>query len=86
MEKGVNKQNFRFKDGRKKTLAGEHLVLVVPLVRIANRVGLNIPVAIVGVPVGVHNPELKYAPCHQCHCPLNILKAVSYLGLQNPPA
>jgi hypothetical protein len=85
MEKGVNKQNFR-KSGRKKTVAGKDLVASIPPVRILNGVGLNVPVAIVGVPVRVHGPKPKYTTRHQCHCLLNILKAVSYLEPQSSPA
>jgi len=31
---GLNKQNFRIESGRKKTVAGENLVAIVPPVRI----------------------------------------------------
>ena len=68
MEKGVNKQNFRFEGGRKKTVAGEDLVASIPRVRIVNRVGVDVPVAVVLVPVGVHGPELKHATRHLYHC------------------
>ena len=57
MEAGLNKQNFRIKSGRKKTVAGEDLVAIVPPVRILDRVGVHIPVAVVGVPVRVDSPE-----------------------------
>ena len=79
MEKGFNKQNFRFQGGRKKTVAGKDLVAGIPPVRVLNGISLDIPVAIVRVPVRVHGPGPKYATRHQCHCPLNTLGTVSYL-------
>ena len=57
MEARINKQNFRIESGRKKTVAGKNLVAVVPPVRILDRVGLDVPVAVVGVPVRVHSPD-----------------------------
>lgn len=58
-----------------KRVSREHLVAFVPPVRVLNRVGLNVPVAVLRVPVSVHGPDYR-AKCHLCHCPLNTLRAV----------
>ncbi len=57
------------KAGKKEPrVAGEDLVVSVPLVRIRNRIGVDVPVAVIGVPVAVDRPELTlyYYPsvCH----------------------
>lgn len=40
----------------KKRIARENLVAVIPLVRVLNRVGIHIPLAVDRVPVRVHGP------------------------------
>ena len=50
-------------------MARHDLVAVVPPVRVLDRVGLDVPAAIVGVPVGVDRPEPYCAPRHLYHCP-----------------
>lgn len=69
METGHNKQNFRVESGRKETVAGQNLVTIVPPVRILDRVGLHVPVVVLGVPIRVHGRDTKYAICHLCHHP-----------------
>ena len=43
--------------GEKSTVSGKDLVASVPPVRIRHRVGVQVPAAIVGIPVRVHGPE-----------------------------
>jgi len=67
-------------------VARHDLVAVVPPVRVLDRVGLDVPAAIVGVPVGVDRPESYRAPRHPFHYPSNTLRAVSYTGPISPRA
>ncbi len=42
----------------KMRVAGSHLIVGIPPVRVLDRVSLDIPVAVVRVPVRVHGPDL----------------------------
>ena len=49
---------------RKKRVAGDELVAVVPPVRVVDRVGLDVPAVV--IPVGVHGPEHSRTLRHPC--------------------
>ena len=58
---------------------GEHLIASVPPV-VASVVGVDIPLAVIGVPVHVHNAGVFRIQGHLCHHPLNTLWIVYYSG------
>lgn len=40
-------------------MAGEHLVTCIPVVRIRERIGIEVPLTGVGVPVAVDGPDIR---------------------------
>ena len=58
----------------------------VPPVRIAQRIGIRVPVPVVGVPIEVHGPTNMPRAITINHHPLNRLGVVFYLGPKSSPA
>ena len=67
-----------YKSERNLRVSGNNLVAGVPPVRVRHRVGVDVPAAVVGVPVRVHGPESLRARNRPDHHPLNILGIVPY--------
>lgn len=68
------------------TVAGKHLVIYVPPVRILNQIGIHIP----AITVQVHEHGTKHPCCfhtenHLYHHPLNILRVEFYLRHKSLP-
>ncbi len=61
-------------------VAGEDLVVGIPIIRVLDRVGIEVPAIV--VPVGVHGPELR-AICHPCDYPSNTLRVTIFQSPRN---
>ena len=87
MEKGTAKENSRYISRRNTIVSGEHLVAIVPLIRILNGASIHAPAdAIPAAADRAKHTSRSRAKNHPCHHPLmNTLKIEFYSRHRSPP-
>jgi|GEM_PF-6774215 hypothetical protein len=52
-----NKNSLAVREREKERIARKHKVVIVPLFRVLNRVGVQVPLAVASIPVRIHGPQ-----------------------------